>query len=194
MGDRIVSVAVLESHRLKLIALVPENSVSIFDRFREFPRFADLHQIAVRGRTVAERTATAARIDSAVSISDRAVMLLAQGSACAAAAWWARLSPRSYTANVSGALLVAPERAGLTGHGFASPKMKLPFPSIAVGADDETQRLGIEWGSRLIDGPILTAASAPTNRFRAIIERFTAAVVERDVGAAYRILNAIGDD
>lgn len=82
----------------------------------------------------------------------------------------------------------------LTGHGFASPKMKLPFPSIAVGADDETQRLGIEWGSRLIDGPILTAASAPTNRFRAIIERFTAAVVERDVGAAYRILNAIGDD
>lgn len=189
-----MSVAVLDSRRLKLIALVPDNSVSIFDRFREFSRFGDMQQIAVRGRIVAERTAMAAHIDAAVSISDRAVLLLAQGSACAAAAWWARLSPNSYTANVSGALLAAPERSGLKCHDFASPKMRLPFPTIAVGADDETQRLGIEWGSRLIDGPILTAATALTNRLRAIIERFTAAVVERDVVAAHRILHAIGDD
>jgi hypothetical protein len=162
-GDRIVSVAVLDSRRLNLIALVPENAVSIFDRFREFPRFGEMQQIAVRGRTVAERNAMAARIDAAVSMSDRAVMLLAQGTACAAAAWWARLSPRSYTA------------------------------SIVVGADDEMQRLGVEWGSRLIDGPLLTTAAAPTGRLRTIIERFTAAVVERDVEAAYRILHAIGD-
>jgi hypothetical protein len=188
-----VSVAVLESQRLRLIALVPENAVSIFDRFREFPQFGDMQQIAVRGRTAAERTAMAARIDAAVSISDRAVMFLAQGSACAAAAWWARLSPKSYTAKVSGALLVAPEGTGLNRRGFASPKMILPFPSILVGADDETQRLGVEWGSRLIDGPLLTAAAAPTGRLRTIIERFTSAVVERDVEAAYRILHAIGD-
>jgi hypothetical protein len=120
-------------------------------------------------------------------------MLLAQGTACAAAAWWARLSPRSYTANVSGALLVAPEGAGRGQQSFASPKLTLPFPSIVVGADDEMQRLGVEWGSRLIDGPLLTTAAAPTGRLRTIIERFTAAVVERDVEAAYRILHAIGD-
>ena len=188
-----MSVAVLDGRRLKLIALVPENAVSIFDRFREFSRFGDVQQITVRGRTVAERTAVAARIDAAVTISDRAVMLLAQGSACAAAAWWARLSPKSYTANVSGALLVAPEGAGLDRQDFASPEMLLPFPSIVVGADDETQRLGVEWGSRLIDGPPLTATSAPTGRLRSIIERFTSAVVERDVETAYRILHAIGD-
>ena len=188
-----MSVAVLDSRRLNLIALVPENAVSIFDRFREFPRFGEMQQIAVRGRTVAERNAMAARIDAAVSMSDRAVMLLAQGTACAAAAWWARLSPRSYTANVSGALLVAPEGAGRGRQSFASPKLTLPFPSIVVGAEDEMQRLGVEWGSRLIDGPLLTTATAPTGRLRTIIERFTAAVVERDVEAAYRILHAIGD-
>jgi hypothetical protein len=188
-----VSVAVLDSHRLTLIALVPDKAVSIFERFREFPRFGDAQHIAVRSRTAAERTALAARIDAAVSASDRAVMLLAQGSACAAAAWWARLSPKAYTANVAGALLVAPEGTSLHHRHFAAPKIGLPFPSIVVGADDEAQRLGVEWGSRLIDGPLLSAATAPTNRLRAIIERFTFAVVERDVGAAYRIIQAIGD-
>lgn len=186
-------VAVLDTQRLKLVALVPENAESIFDRFQEFARFGEMQQIAVRGRNTAERTALAARIDDAVAVSNRAVMVLAQGSACAAAAWWARLSPKSYTANVLGALLVAPEEPGFLNRGFASPRVALPFPSIAVGADDQTQRLGVEWGSRLIDGPLLTAATAPTGRLRAIIERFTAAVIERDVVAAHRIIQATGD-
>lgn len=186
-------VAVLDRQPLKLVALVPANAVSIFDRFREFPWFGETQEIAVRGRTTAERTALAARIDEAVSVSGRAVMLLAQGNACSAAAWWARLSPKSYTANVLGALLVAPEEAGLHHRGFMSPRMVLPFPSLVVGADDETERLGVEWGSRLVDGPLLTAATAPTGRLRTIIERFTAAVVERDVGTAHRIIQAMGD-
>lgn len=188
-----MSVSVLDRPQLKLIALVPEHAISMLSRLAEFPRLGDIQHIAVRGRTVAERTALAARIDDAVCVSNRAVMLLAQGSACAAAAWWARLSPKSYTANVSGALLVAPEESGLHHRGFASPRMVLPFPSIVVGANDEAQRLGVEWGSRLIDGPLLTAATAPTGRLRTIIERFTAAVVERDVGAARRIIQAMGD-
>ncbi len=188
-----MSVAVLDSHRLTLISLVPEKAAPIFGRFQEFPRFGDPRHIAVRSRTASERTALAARIDAAVSASDRAVMLLAQGSACAAAAWWARLSPKAYTANVAGALLVAPEGTSLDHRNFAAPKIGLPFPSIVVGADDEAQRLGVEWGSRLIDGPLLNAATAPTSRLRAIIERFTSAVVERDVVAAYRIIQAIGD-
>jgi len=40
---------------------------------------------------------------------------------------------------------------------------------------------------------LMNAATAPTNRLRGIIERFTSAVVERDVVAAYRIIQAIGD-
>jgi hypothetical protein len=188
-----VSVAILDSRRLTLIALVPDKAVSIFGRIRELPRFGDAQYIAVHSRTAAERTALAARIDAAVSASDRAVMLLAQGSACAAAAWWARLSPKAYTANVAGALLVAPGGAGSHHGHFAAPKIGLPFPSIVVGADDEAQRLGVEWGSRLIDGPLLNAATAPTSRLRAIIDRFTSAVVNRDVVAAHRIIQAIGD-
>jgi hypothetical protein len=39
----------------------------------------------------------------------------------------------------------------------------------------------------------LNAATTPTNRLRAITERFTSAVVERDVVAGYRIIQAIGD-
>ncbi len=188
-----MSVAILDNHRLTLIALVPDNAVSIFGWFRELPRFDDAQHIAVRSRGAAERTALAARIDAAVSASDRAVMLLAQGSACAAAAWWARLSPKAYTANVAGALLVAPEGTSLHHRNFAAPKIGLPFPSIVLGADDEAQRLGAEWGSRLVDGPLLNAATAPTNRLRAIIERFTSAVVKRNVVAGYRIIQSIGD-
>lgn len=132
-----------------------------------FPRFVEIQQNTVRGRTAADRTTMAA--------------------------WWARLSPKSCTGTVSGALLVAPEGTGLNRQGFVSAKMVLPFPSIVVGADDETQRLGVERGSRLIDGPLLTAAAAPTGRLRTIIERFTSAVVERNAEAGYRIFHAIGD-
>ena len=188
-----MSVAALDSHRLTLIALVPDDAVSVFGRFQELPRFGDVHHIVVKSRTAADRGAVTEHINSAVLASERAVMLLAQGSACAAAAWWARLSPKAFTANVAGALLAAPESADLYHRSFMVSEIGLPFPSIVVGADDEAQRLGTEWGSRLIDGPLLSATTAPTNRLRAIIERFTSAVVNRDVAAAYRMIHAIGD-
>lgn len=189
-----MSIAALDGRRLTLIALVPDDRASLLSRFLQIPGLGDAHHIAVRGDTVAQRTALAARIDAAVLEANRAVMLVAQETACMAAAWWARLSPKSYIANVSGALMIAPDGRHCAELRFASPRVALPFPSIAIGNDDQTQRLGCEWGSRLIDAPLAIGGDGPTNRLRTMISRFTAAIVERDVGSAERLIRAIGDN
>jgi uncharacterized protein len=141
----------------------------------------------------AQRTLLAARLDAAIHGADRAVMLVAEGASCMAAAWWARLSPRSYVSRVAGALMIAPEEPGGRRALYASPRSALPFPSVVIGADDATQRLAAEWGSRIVDGPLPAAPRAPSRRFLAALERFSAAIVERDVRAAERLLAAIGD-
>ena len=99
-----MSIAALDGRHLAMISLVPQGQATSMNRFLGMPGLSDAKQIVVTGYTAAQRTALAARIDAAVSEADRAVMLIAEGAACAAAAWWARLSPRCYTAGVSGAL------------------------------------------------------------------------------------------
>ncbi|HEX8412773.1 MAG TPA: alpha/beta hydrolase [Sphingomicrobium sp.] len=188
-----MSIAALDTRQLTMISLVPDGEPSVLDRLLRLPGLGAAEQIVVRGQTAAQRTALAARIDAAVHEADRAVMLVAQGAACAAAAWWARLSPRCYTAGVSGALMVAPAAQRSGSMCFASPNIALPFPSVTIGASDECQRLGSEWGSRMIDGPLAIDGFAPSNRLRALIARFTAAIVERDVSSAERLIRAIGD-
>ena len=188
-----MSIATLDSRHLAIISLVPYGQASSLNRFLRMSGLSDARQIVVTGQTAAQRTALAARIDAAVNEADRAVMLIAEGAACAATAWWARLSPPCYTAGVSGALMVAPDGQRSGSMHFASPKSPLPFPSVTIGASDECQRLGSEWGSRLIDGPLAFDGWAPSNRLRQLISRFTAAIVERDVSAAERLLHAIGD-
>lgn len=148
--------------------------------------------VAVRAETAAQRTVTAARIDYAILEADRAVLLVAEGIGCAAAAWWARLSPRSYVDRVAGALLVSPDQT--TGKAsFASPRSALPFPSLVLGATDAAQRLSREWGGRLIDGPVPARERSATRRFQSLILRFTGAIVERDRQQALRLLDQIGD-
>lgn len=89
--------------------------------------------------------------------------------------------------------MVAPDAKRPGSTCFASPGGVLPFPSVTIGASDECQRLGSEWGSRMIDGPLSIDGSVPSNRLRKLISRFTAAIVERDVSAAHRLIQAIGD-
>lgn len=153
----------------------------------------DIQHIAVQARTAAQRTQTASRIDRAILDADRAVLLLGQGIGCAAAAWWARLSPRSYVERVAGAVLIAPDAADTDGMRFASPRSALPFPSLVLGATDTAQRLSTEWGGRLIDGPVPVSERRPTRRLQAMILRFTGAIVERDRQHALRLLDRIGD-
>ncbi|MBN2973375.1 alpha/beta hydrolase [Roseomonas aeriglobus] len=151
---------------------------------------SSIRHIAVKAQTPTQRNQTAAHIDRAILDADRAVLMVAQGVGCAAAAWWARLSPLSYVERVAGALLVAPEADPRP---FASPRSALPFPSLVLGATDAAQRLSSEWGGRLIDGPLPAPERKATRRLQSLILRFTGAIVERDRQHALRLLDQIGD-
>ncbi len=187
-----MTVLALAPQRLTLVSLIGDGRTPLLTRLMQGAAFRDTLHIPVRGDTTAHRNLSAARIDAAIARADRAVLLIAEGAECAAAAWWARLSPASYVSRVAGALMLAPhDRAHATG--FASPRSALPFPSIVVGADDVSQRLADEWGSRLVDGPLAIGQGAPSGRFQAIIARFTSAIVESDVQSAERLIAALGD-
>ena len=101
--------------------------------------------------------------------------------------------PQSYVARVAGALLLSPRGTATGDTLFASPRSALPFPSIVVGADDASQRMAGEWGSRLIDGPMQIGDRPTSGRFQSMIARFTRAIVEHDVRAARRLVATIGD-
>ena len=184
----------LATDRLTLISLVGDDGRRApLAGLLHIPGLRDARQIQVRSQTTSHRTMMAAQIDAAIVEAERAVLLVAHGTGCMAAARWARLSPSAYVARVAGAVMIAPDWTMGGATTFASPQSRLPFSSIVVGSDDETQRLAGEWGSRLIDGPLLVGKAGPSGRFGSMIERFTAAIVERDVSAANRLLDAIGD-
>lgn len=145
------------------------------------------HHIMLDARDASRRNIWASRIDNAVLHADRAVLLVAEGLGCAAAAWWARLSPRHYADRVAGALLfdpVAPK--GDAGALLASPGIALPFPSMVVtarnrlAAPNEMQQLVDGWGSRLMIAERQRAPGAWQAAQR-LLSRMTAAVVARDI-------------
>jgi hypothetical protein len=148
--------------------------------------------IPYRAGTASERNLLGARLDAAVTHAEGAVLLVAEGASCFAAAWWARLSPASYVSRVSGALFFDPiadeaEDVDTLLDTFASPRTRLPFPSIVLGRDDRrsalagrVQALAEGWGSGVIAGA-RNDAPRPLRRTRGLIERFTAGVVAREV-------------
>ena len=145
--------------------------------------FQSHSHVPFRAATVMERNLMGARIDAAVTQADRAVLLVAQGAACFAAAWWARLSPSSYVSRVAGALLFAPSEDG---EHFASPEVSLPFPSMVVENTVprlDVRALALGWGSEVVDAPV---TGSPVRR---AIERFTGAVVESKVRAAESLIS-----
>jgi serine hydrolase len=148
--------------------------------------------VPYRAGTASERNLLGARLDSAVTRAEGAVLLVAEGAGCFATAWWARLSPATYVSRVAGALFFDPiaeegESVESLLHTFASPRTPLPFPSIVLGRDDRrslvaarVRTLADTWGSGVIAGSRSDAAG-PLKRTRGIIERFTAGVVAREV-------------
>ncbi|AQR75336.1 alpha/beta hydrolase [Sphingomonas sp. LM7] len=148
--------------------------------------------IPYRAGTIAERNLLGVRLDEAVTRAEGAVLLVAEGASCFATAWWARLSPAPYVSRVAGALFFDPiEEEGESVESlldtFASPRTRLPFPSIVLGREDKRSLLASRvraladgWGSGVIAGS-RSDASAPLRRTRSVIERFTAGVVAREV-------------
>lgn len=116
----------------------------------------------------------ALQLDAAFARRSAPAVIVAQGVACLAVAWWAQLSPRSYMGMIAGALFVSPLSVRLGQEGIAararlSPPTRLPFPSVVVrGAYPLVERmlaLADSWGSHFVetDAPI---DAHPSNRRR----------------------------
>lgn len=185
-----MSAIVVSFRGLSVVSLADHDQLALPPGLLDLLGAHAIRHVAVKAHTAAQRTQTAAHIDRASLEADRAVLLVAQGIGCAAAAWWARLSPLPYVERVAGALLVAPEADARP---FASPRSALPFPSLVLGTTDAAQRLSSEWGGRLIDGPVPAPERSATRRLQSLILRFTGAIVERDRQQALRLLDQIGD-
>ena len=141
----------------------------------------------------ASRNLWAAKLDEAVTRADKAVLLVAEGTSCFAAAWWARLTPAHYVEKVAGALMFLPgDTSDLSRRQteWVSPKLKLSFPSIVVTNGDPAsagmRALGQDWGSERIAGlgqPI-EADAAPWRSALRAVDRFTSRVVARDIAVS----------
>ena len=114
----------------------------------------------------------AQQLDTAMTRSREPIVLLAQGVACLAVAWWAQLSPRSYLAHIRGAVFLSPlsigfGQAAIAAKARVSPATKLPFPSVV--ASDPSPMIGQvlaladNWGSRFVDTAAVQGPH-PSNR------------------------------
>lgn len=152
-------------------------------------------------QTRRQRSLWAARLDAAILQAERPVLLVANGASCFAATWWARLSPHDYIARVAGALLIDP----LAGEGeaahFASPRTRLPFPSLLLSGDTtdaglaaRVQALAAGWGSAVGGMPQLPHARRSGSHWqgaRELVLRLTAGIVERRAQAADALAAAL---
>jgi predicted alpha/beta hydrolase family esterase len=183
-------------HGLSLVTIAG-NGRAPWASLLHWPERGEAH-VPLRARTQGERNLLGAKLDAAVNQADRAVLLLAQGAGCFATAWWARLSPASYVARVAGAIFFQPDEShdgdGELGDAFASPRIRLPFPSVVVGAGasrdaglPDLHVLADSWGSRVVVERGARAESA-FDRTRRAIARFTAGVIERDLDTAARLV------
>jgi hypothetical protein len=107
-------------------------------------------------RPDAGRNLWAARLDEAVRLTERPVVLVAHGVSCFAVAWWARLSPSTYVEKVAGAVFLNPLGAIATPEQrFDGPRIRMAFPSLIADASAEAAALASDWGSRLVNAPVL---------------------------------------
>lgn len=109
----------------------------------------------------------ALQLDAAFARRSTPAVILAQGVACLAVAWWAQLSPRSYLVSVRGALFRSPlhigfGQAAIAASALTGPLHRLPFPSVVAGDTtpfvERVLALADAWGSRFVD------TSAPFDR------------------------------
>lgn len=126
----------------------------------------------------------ALQLDAAMGRRAAPIVILAQGVACLAVAWWAQLSPRSYMENIRGAVFLSPLNVGFGQAGIArevrGPATRLPFPSIVAcdpsPAIEQVLALADAWGSRFVD------AGSPAGSRRSNRSPIGTGVEERLVG------------
>ena len=101
----------------------------------------------------------ALQLDSTFARRSEPAVIVAEGVACLAVAWWAQLSPRSYLQNISGALFLSPltvrfGQAAIAASARLSPATRLPFPSIVTSdaspSVEQILALADSWGSRFV--------------------------------------------
>ncbi|UYY77227.1 alpha/beta hydrolase [Sphingomonas sp. R1] len=167
------------------------------------PLRSDAH-VDYSEETPRQRSLWAVKLDSAILHAERPVLLVANGASCFAATWWARLSPRDYIARVAGAVLIDPiEGEGDADH-FASPKIRLPFPSLLLsgagpdaGVAARVEALATGWGSAVGGLPQLPHARRSGSHWqgaRELVLRMTAGIVERRAQAADALAAALAPD
>lgn len=154
--------------------------------------------------TPRQRSLWAAKLDAAILHAERPVLLVANGASCFAATWWARLSPRDYIARVAGALLIDPIAGEADAALFASPKIRLPFPSLLLSGEtpdaavsERVQALAAGWGSAVGGLPQLPHARRSGSHWqgaRELVLRMTAGIVERRAQAADALAAALAPD
>lgn len=102
----------------------------------------------------------ALQLDTAFARQKAPVVIVAEGVACLAVAWWAQLSPRSYLEAVRGALFHSPLKVGFGEAAIAAsakngPLHRLPFPSVVASEVtpyvEQLLALADAWGSRFVD-------------------------------------------
>ncbi|WP_333572797.1 alpha/beta hydrolase [Sphingomonas sp.] len=167
------------------------------------PLRADAH-LAYSEETPRQRNLWAAKLDSAILHAERPVLLVANGASCFAATWWARLSPRDYIARVAGALLIDPMAGEGDAAHFASPGIRLPFPSLLLSGEtpnaavaERVQALATGWGSAVGGLPQLPHARRSGSHWqgaRELVLRMTAGIVERRAQAADALAAALAPD
>jgi predicted alpha/beta hydrolase family esterase len=141
--------------------------------------------VPLDARSPATRNIWAAKLDRAVREADARVLIVAEGLGCAASAWWARLSPTDDVRKVAGALLFAPPADA--GDLFASPRSRLPFPSLVIrpgGTPDDLAAAVDDWGSRLVVGDRVRdrrAGAVAWRQAQRLFLRLTQQVVDHDV-------------
>jgi predicted alpha/beta hydrolase family esterase len=127
----------------------------------------------------------ALQLDAVLARRREPAVILAQGVACLAVAWWAQLSPRSYLQSVQGALFLSPLNVGFGQEATAAaarhgPSTRLPFSSVVASASypfiDRLLALADGWGSHVVETDT-NAAAHPTNR-QAVHTEDTARLLE----------------
>ena len=131
-------------------------TLTIYDRADRPSRnlLAHAGQIIELGAGGGGRNLWAARLDEAVRLTERPVILVAHGIGCFAVTWWARLSPASYVDKVAGAVFVRP-LGSVVGASpeqlFAGPRLRIAFPSILADTGADAAALARDWGSRFLE-------------------------------------------
>ncbi|MBB4096481.1 alpha/beta hydrolase [Sphingomonas kyeonggiensis] len=131
-------------------------TLTIYDRADRPSRNLLTHagQIIELGAGGGGRNLWAARLDEAVRLTERPVILVAHGIGCFAVTWWARLSPASYVDKVAGAVFVRP-LGSVVGASpeqlFAGPRLRIAFPSILADTGADAAALARDWGSRFLE-------------------------------------------